>query len=336
MLMFFMLEKRAEIARAQDLLELTLEQQSDGEVVRDIGYPGGRRPGETIKTFGNYWYWPGALKAGSTTTPRRLNWFGLYSDNDGVSITVEVNVVKKGRNDRVGGFFGRDSDTGRTYLFHSARIGGGRAGVGKEAFLAWSNEPLRQVMDSEGSYREGVLMGPVEGKGAARTLLRYVATVAAFKEAVREGVVESPEFQGRLKQLRDYYAEPRGLRTGQRGVVLDYVSRHGDVVDALSAWLQEAGLKQGRRLVKNVLIDLGVAKGDQLEGVFEVKTSTDRSSIYAGIGQLMVHGVRADRRVLALPAGCPLPSGLEDALDELDIELMRFRLTPVGVVFPAS
>lgn len=330
--MFIMLERRAEIARAQELLELTLEQQSDGNVVRDIGYPGGRRPHETIKTFGKYWYWSGALTAGSTRTPRRLNWFGLYSDNDGVSITVEVNVVEEGRNDRVGGFFARDSDTGRIYLFHSARIGGGRAGVGKEAFLAWSNEPLRQVMDSEGAYREGVLMGPVEGKGAARTLLRYVSIVAAFKDAVREGEVDSPEFQRRLAQLREYYAEPMGPRSGHRGRVLDYISRHGEVVDALNAWLQEAGLKRGRRLVKNVLIDLGVAKGDQLEDVFEVKTSTDRSSVYAGIGQLMVHGVRAGRRVLVLPEEGVLPAGIEEALEELGIELLRFRLTPHDVV----
>ncbi|WP_220674385.1 hypothetical protein [Xanthomonas campestris] len=334
MLMFIMLESRTEISAAQKSLKAMLHAKSDSAVNRTIGYPGGHTPDQWLSTFGDQWFWSGKTSKQDPASRRSLNWFGFYSDDAGVDITVEINVPE-GRNDRIGGFFARHSETGVVYLFHSARIGGGRKGVGKEAFLAWSGHKPQHVSTADGGSREGVLVGPVNGKDASRSILRYVRSVAEFKRAVREGAIDEPAFQNKLLKFREYYAEFHGRVTGQRTSTIDYISRHGEVIDALKVWREEQGLVRGHRLVKNALVDLGVEKksSNQLEEVYEVKTSIDRSYIYGGIGQLMVHGRGDCRRVLVLPAGGELFADLSAALNALGIELMRYRLDTADVKF---
>ena len=103
--------------------------------------------------------------------------------------------------------------------------------------------------------------------------------------------------------------------------------RHGDVVNALHAWRSSSALPNHGRLVKNVLIDMGVAVGRDLVEVFEVKTSTSRSDVYAAIGQLMVHGTADDcRRVIVLPHKESIATDLKNALDRLGIQLLNFKL----------
>jgi hypothetical protein len=80
-------------------------------------------------------------------------------------------------------------------------------------------------------------------------------------------------------------------------------------------------------MVKNVLVDMGVAVGRDLVEVYEVKTSTGRSDIYGAIGQLMVHGTAAAcRRVIVLPQREAIAADLKDALQRLGIELVKFKL----------
>ena len=72
---------------------------------------------------------------------------------------------------------------------------------------------------------------------------------------------------------------------------------------------------------------MGVAVGRELVEVFEVKTSTSRSDVYAAIGQLMVHGTADDcRRVIVLPHKESIATDLKNALDRLGIQLLNFKL----------
>ena len=168
---------------------------------------------------------------------------------------------------------------------------------------------------------------PVDGIAASRSAVRYVDIIARFKQAVRAGDMETPEFQRKKRELDDYYSEARGRRKGRRSAQIDYKSRHGDVVDALNSWRTSNPLPKGGRVVKNVLIDMGVAVGRDLVEVFEVKTSTARSDVYGAIGQLMVHGTAADcRRVIVLPHKETIAADLKEALRRLSIELLKFKL----------
>ena len=325
--MFSLIESKEEIARAQRKLEAAIRRDFKAKTAKNIGYPGGTTFDAQVVTDGRYWYWSSDFDDENIPNPRRLNWFGLFRDDSDLQISVEINTAYEGRNDQVAGFFARDNDTGSIYLMHSGRVGGGTKGVGKAAFLAWGNQRPIDVADLSGRIREGVLVMPIEGIAASRSAVRYINTIAGFKQAVRAGDLASPEFQNKKKELDNFFSESRGRRKGQRSGEIDYLSRHGDVVDALYSWRSSSLLPRGGRLVKNVLIDMGVAVAGELVEVFEVKTSTARADVYAAIGQLMVHGTSDEcRRVMVLPKNELLASDLKDALQRLNIELLKFKL----------
>jgi len=326
--MFVYLENREEVLRAQKVLAESIRRAFPSSVRRGIGFPGGNVHQAVINTDGRYWYRTADAES-DTPNPRRLNWFGLYDDDEKyyLSISVEINTAYQGRNDAVAGFFGRDSKTGTVYLFHSGRVGGGTKGVSKTAFLAWSNRRPDVVVDSSGDPRFGVLVMPIEGRGAETALARYITAVAQFKVAVRAGGLETSEYMKNKEDLESFYSEARGRRRGRRSEVIDYLSRHGDVVDALYAWRNNEPLENGARIVKNVLIDLGVRRDGNLSEVFEVKTSATRGDVYAAVGQLLVHGTLPNcRRVVVLPRDEQLADDLKRALVRLGIEVLTFTL----------
>lgn len=325
--MLLLIESKEEIAKAQSNLEIAIRRDFKKKIEKNIGYPGGTMTAAQVQTDGTYWFCSTNFDEKGVTTPRRLNWFGLLRDSPSLDITVEINTVYEGRNNQIAGFFARNSNTGSIYLMHSGRVGGGTKGVGKEAFLAWSGERLFEVMDSSGDIKEGTLVMPIKGIKATRPAIRYIDAIVDFKQAVRNGVLTSTDFQKKKKQYNDFFAEARGRRLGQRSGEIDYLSRHGEVVDALYLWRNINRLPKSGRLVKDRFIDLGVAIEDELIEVYEVKTSAARTNIYTAIGQLMTHGVSKNcRRVLVLPDHEIITSDLGQALKRLNIELLKFKL----------
>jgi hypothetical protein len=325
--MFSLIESKEQIAKAQRKLEATIRRDFKSKAVKNIGYPGGTTFDAKVCTDGNYWCWSSDLDDADIPIPRRLNSFGLFGEDAALQVSVEINTTYEGCNNRVAGFFARDNGTDSIYLLHSGRVGCGTKGVGKAAFLAWSNLRPIEVVDSSGGIREGVLVMPIEGVAATRSAVQYIETVASFKQAVRAGDMDTPDFQRKKKEFDDFYSESRGRRKGRRSGEIDYLSRHGEVVDALHSWRSSSALPEGGHLVKNVLIDMGVEIGRELVEVFEVKTSTARPDVYAAIGQLMVHGASDEcRRVMVLPQKEPILSDLKKALKRLNIELLRFNL----------
>jgi len=325
--MFVLLESKSEIAIAQRTLESTLQRALPRKAVKDIGYPGGRVHSAHVHTDGRFWFWSRDFRGRKVANLRRLNWFGRFSETAGLGITVEINTPYEGRNDQAAGFFARDTDTGIIYLIHSGRVGGGKKGVGKNAFYVWSNEPVVAVVDSKGLPRRGILVMPIKGSAVAASASRYIDLVARFKSAVRAGETETIEFRRKRSEFEDYYSEARGRRKGRRSSVIDYVSRHGEIVDALHAWRKSRGMPKNARLVKNVFIDLGMTFGKRLIEVFEVKPSANRQSIYTALGQLMVHGnTKNCRMTLVIPKGDTLPKGAREALVRLKVQVVCFRL----------
>ncbi len=326
--MYLLVESRAQIAAAYKKLDGSIKKEFGTTIAKDIGWQGGRQFAAELRTSGPYWYWSSEFKR-EAKNPRQLNWFGVFGDGPGVQIAVEINTPYEGRNDMVAGFFARNTETGRVYLFHTGRVGGGAKGVSREAFLAWSGLEPTTVIDSQGRAREGIVIMPVDGAGATRSLVSYVRRVIEFKKAVRVGEASNPDTKTRAKLLSDYFREASGRRRGKRrSTDIDYLSRHGEVVDALADWRKAVGLSKGEKLAKNVSIDLGVKKGAKLTEVYEVKTSTTRSDVYTAIGQLTVHSAgNGCRRVMVLPADEHLSRDLAQGLARSGIELKRYRLS---------
>lgn len=331
--MFILIENSGEIRKAQAQLEATIEREFSATETRDIGWQGGKQPRARVRTDGKYWFWSSDHKD-KVTNPRRLNWFGRIGDGPGVEIAVEINTPYSGRNAAVAGFFARNTANGQTYLFHSGRVGGGAVGVKKDALVAWSDLELHAVFASDGSYREALLVMPITGKAALLPAVKYIQKIVEFKAAVRNGYTETATAKDKELKLRAYYDEFFGRK---RGKVLarnfDYYSRHGEVVKALEGWRKGRGLTRGQKIVKSVLLDLGISKGADLIEAYEVKTSTLRGDVYTGIGQLTVHAKSPScARVLVLPTGERLAPDLAAALKRNGIYLQLYRLTEKEVI----
>lgn len=324
--MLSIIESKSGIKSAQAILKRTIFREFTGCETRNIGYPGGTTRNARLRTDGTYWYWTGHHR--DATIPRNLNFFGLMRDTPSVDISVEVNTPYQGTTGNVAGFFARDIDTNTTYLLHSGSIGGGTPGVGKFSFLTWSGEDVVEAINENGEIRKGVIVMPIDAQAATRSAKRYIDVIAEFKSAVREGITLTDEFRTRKTAYKRYFSEPRGRRNvrGRRG--FDYISRHGDVVDALEEWRRGERWGNNYETVKDQLLDLGVTVGNQLREVFEVKTSATRYNLYTALGQLMVHGAEQRcSKYIVLPAIERIPQDVGEAIRRLDINILKFRLS---------
>ena len=331
--MLSLLVERDEIAEAQEALQRIMITEFPRRERRNVTFPPRGLSDQEVWTWRDrYWYRPGSLEGRNVTTPRVLNWFGVLAPG-ALSITVEVNVALQWRKGRAEGFFARDDSTGALYLLHSGNVGGGRPGVGGRAFRAWYGKRRVSIFDPNSRVRFGFVVIPLGASDPTRSARQYVDAIEAFRQAVEAEEIDTddPDFQRTMQEFDDFYREPRGRRTGYRLGGVDYLSRHGEVVDALHAWRKAQPLTRRQRIVKNVFIDLGVEDGsNNLVELYEVKTSSERSDVYAAIGQLVVHGSEDCENFLLLPKGRQLPNDLTDALRRNQIELLRFRLNNRG------
>jgi hypothetical protein len=108
---------------------------------------------------------------------------GVFDDRPSraQTITVEANIPTKSNSARVAGFFARDPKTGAVYLMHDGGIGGGKPGVGRTQFLAWTRPELFLVERANRKPREAMLIGRVDSPDFPSRLWRLVKAVRAFK-----------------------------------------------------------------------------------------------------------------------------------------------------------
>ena len=143
---------------------------------------------------------------------------------------------------------------------------------GGYAFREWVGEEQVPAFGGSGDPRFGFIVVPVNTATSGRSLIRYIESIAAFRQADDEVPAEAG-------QIRPFYQEPRGRRVAHGPSVVEYLSRHGVVVDALRIWRQDRRMNPGCSIGKNKFIDMGVvdAHGALIE-LYEVKTSTARSA----------------------------------------------------------
>ena len=306
--MLSLLLTRNEIAQAQRDLQDTMSR-----VFLQTHRPDAQFP---YHHNGKHWYRAGYLPGGNGTTARHFNGFGTVRDGLGPRATVEINVAEEGRRNAIFGFFARDMASGTVYLMHAGSIF-----PNGFAFRDWYGQKQYAAFDASPAPREGFIVIAVDGSTGDHALARYIESVAAFRRSNDE-VPDDPA------KYRPFFQEARGWRVSEGPGVVEYLSRHGDVVDALRIWREGHGLENPERhIVKNSYIDMGVVDTrDSLTELYEVKTSAGRSDVYTGIGQLMVHGRSGCRRILVLPGNEELKPGLPEAIKRLEIELLRYDL----------
>jgi hypothetical protein len=247
-----------------------------------------------------------------------------------LGISSEINFAYEGVNRRIAGAFVKDDD-GNIYVAHSGKVGGGRKGVGKDAFLAYSIPQVREdVAWPDGATSQMLIIGMLDSVGFVNSVATFVSEVAAFKDAVRNGTTAERQLPLRPgddhdAELGDYSPESLlGTASYQQPKrTIEMRLAHGPVVHALRDAIESAGLLAK----KTNRIDLAaVTGGDELLAVFEVKTAVDWGSIYGAIGQLMYYGKTGaytpKRLVAVLPTGGP--GDLDARLREIGLGVVRY------------
>ena len=268
--------------------------------------------------------------------PRERFWFTLLVEPGGkrfwcpygtvdphsrriLGIVVECNPPIKGIDHRCAGAFLTDGT--KTYLAHSGKIGGGRKGVGKTAFVnSYPHGNWRSVQWPDGRRSEMIIIGHVNGRRLPAQIGEFIREVEKFKttahidsEQFSEPVVDSgfsPEFAGKRKSY-------------QISGDIESSCDHGLVVNELAKCLERIGLKRiGKDRARDLFILTTTGK---LRVLFEAKADVTTSSVYQGIGQLVYHSANDReglRRVLVLPE---IPNAKTRAvLAKIGIEVLTY------------
>lgn len=120
--------------------------------------------------------------------------FGLIDDRlDSPDSTLEhvcqINFSYEGDVGRVSGLFARDQ-RGNVYITHSGGVGGGRAGIGKNAFLDFLAEHTHDLVPVEidvahASPTQRLVLCDLDDPLLRQKIARFVHLVAVFKATVR-------------------------------------------------------------------------------------------------------------------------------------------------------
>ena len=233
-------------------------------------------------------------------------WCGFGLDDPGeldrLKIVVEINPPLEGVDLRNGGMFARNA-TGAIHLCHTGNIGGGADRVGKKAF--WEryrgNSEAVHIPDRNKSISV-VDLGPVISPMFVNRVAHFIHEVARIKQnisarmpiqAFPNGNGFIPEFSGR----KSCYSPQK---------FIEATANHGLVVNALAVAIREAGFEIGNDQQRDMFV-YGPYRGKSVTEqitLFEVKTDVSTTTIYQGVGQLMLNGLAQNsgtKLILVLP-----------------------------------
>jgi hypothetical protein len=271
-----------EISAAYKQLSANLKRDAKSFHKQDVGWPGGSgrytvywRPKERFwsmleSSTKEQWYW---CSFGTEKPPQARS----------ISIVCEINPPFRSYDRMLGGAFLRDN-TGNVYLAHSGKIGGGKQGIGKSAFLQyWRGESKETVSWPDRLTTEMIVLGGVKSPSLSANILQFVREVEEFKSAVVSGVWN--QASARLKQT--FTPEFMGARKSYTITgVIQARSDHGRIIKALAALLKKHKLKFANDKNRDMYV---LAKNNKVQYLFEAKTDATTTSIYQGIGQALYH-----------------------------------------------
>ncbi len=318
--MLNLVEAKGEKRKIQNRLQSVFKGALKYQGPHKIGTAGGQFENDLYSNGAGTIYFSHFIGADSKI-PRYWNGFGIFDPAKSVQhIAVEVNVPIDSNSARVSGFFAKDQDTGPAYLLHSGKIGGGRRGNGKDAFLAWTGREPVPAFDNEENERRGFVIGALDSSEIVEQMDRFVQEVARFKSLAVAGKAGKREIQKVIKIYNKFNPEFSGSKRGRTKGTIDYYSHHGDIVNALRAKLN-SNKDENENLVNSQFVDLMLTTDDRILGVYEVKTSMNRQYLYTAVGQLMVHSKEKARRTIVLPKDELLPDDIDSTLKRLDIDV---------------
>lgn len=173
------------IDAAQNELSKRLEQAGTFMGKKVIGFQGGYEVAP-LYWFEEYGLWWAYLMGG-----KHWNAFGVagservVDDPDQKTITCEINFPIDDPGSRIAGGFVREGKD-RLYVVHSGRVGGGRLGIGPEAFKAYATAKLDWWPCGwyNGDVVKIALISLLDAEDLVANIAEFVVVVDEFKRTV--------------------------------------------------------------------------------------------------------------------------------------------------------
>ena len=180
--MLHLITDSIDLAKHQHAFQELLYKHLYDKLAHNFGHLGANFV-ENVHTNGNLWFF--SKLAGEPEPNRYWNAFGLFSTEEPSNIAVEINFPIEGTNRRIAGLLARDDRSNQVKVLHRGGIGGGRKGIGKNAFRSWYRKrfPNNFVDVDEGMKNpiESILIGPIGESSLITNLEIFVKSVADFK-----------------------------------------------------------------------------------------------------------------------------------------------------------
>lgn len=197
-----------EVRKCQKALEERLTNSLGMSNEYIIGFPSGNW-NATVNYNNTIWYSTYEIEG-----KRYWNGFGVVAElntKKSNNIVVEVNPPLNGINKSVSGIFAKNSKTNRIYLLHRGKIGGGRKGIGKKAFLDWYKKELVTLNDSSNKEHHAIMIGEIASESFIDNLEKFVSHVYEFKSLVSSGLIDESTYLSD-EELLEKAKEKRGSK----------------------------------------------------------------------------------------------------------------------------
>ena len=262
--MLLLIEDLRRKKTAQKAVEQALKANLNALGKHNIGFAGGNWDLPMYSNGdGMLWAGFGGIMA-DAKIPRFWTPFGIYHARQRAQqISVEINIQTEGNSEQVSGFFAEDTETGNIFLMHTGKIGGGRVGIGRSAFLVSSKVKLLEVCNQAGKVRHGIAVAQLGHPNFVERLSSFVVSVQKFKDQAVAGALDTLEFKQKVEEFDRYLREASGKRQGWNGGAFEYIAYHGDIVQALYDE-RTARAVDGEKVFNSNLIDLYVKRDGRL------------------------------------------------------------------------
>jgi hypothetical protein len=165
--------------------QLFLRMLTDGGTVlsRNVGFQGGNETWE-LQWYRQQHFW---AVVHAPYDGKSCYSFGTAdpetSASKSLQIASEMSIPMDGINRKCGGLF--LSDGRNTFLAHTGRVGGGRKGIGKGAFLEWF-QVYSELEWPDGKKTPIVIVGNITDPGFLGSLATFVFAVERFKSQFKD------------------------------------------------------------------------------------------------------------------------------------------------------
>jgi hypothetical protein len=321
--MLKVVENEAAICRHQRQFSKILRSQATEMVPVRLGHPGASEKAKVAWSEGlGIWFFARKIDGS-----RYWNAFGVGRPEGGnaVAITCEINFPLCGIDRRTGGAFAQDH-TGRIFVAHRGKLGGGRKGVGKSLFES-RYRGTWEVMEDGEEQTPVAIVGSLQSPRFARQIAQFIHKIARIKETAArsaQGEFTFEELGVREDLIGARYCE----QERETGTECD----QGLVIRDLADALRRHGHRTGNDPCRDLLVmDLQ----GRIRSVFQIRTDMTLAGIHAGATQLLLNGLSLPENpllVLILPG---MPEGaLGEKLKRLNIDILTFAWEGDRARFP--